>query len=276
MELLAKNGVPLVAAHRGVSGGNVPCNSIAAFKAALAQGADVVELDVSVSRDGKLFCFHPGMEPAHLNRRRFIRLHKAAEVEGYRFVNQDDTPTVERVAYLADVFDCLRGKCLINVDKFWTAPEAITNCIREHGVAEQVIIKTGFHETDLAAVERYAPDLAYMPVLKRSGLREMEALAKRKLNLAGAEVCFRDDGDEVVSDGFIRQLHERGLALWGNAIVYNYKDVIGGEHTDDVAVTGDPDKGWGWYADRGFDIVQTDWCLAAKQYFLTRQTNPRE
>ena len=28
----------------------------------------------------------------------------------------------------------------------------------------------------------------------------------------------------------------------------------------------DPAKGWGWLADRGFDIIQTDWALPLRMY----------
>ena len=40
--------------------------SIAAYKIALTQGADVVEIDVTKSKDGQFYVFHPGMEPAFL------------------------------------------------------------------------------------------------------------------------------------------------------------------------------------------------------------------
>ena len=48
----------ILCAHRGLSSANIPCNTLSAFKAALMAGADMVELDVSISRDGKLFVFH--------------------------------------------------------------------------------------------------------------------------------------------------------------------------------------------------------------------------
>ena len=62
----AELGRPFFAAHRGVCGANVPCNSILAYQIALAQGAEVVEIDVSKSKDGKYFVFHPWMEPQFL------------------------------------------------------------------------------------------------------------------------------------------------------------------------------------------------------------------
>ena len=33
---------PFLAAHRGICGGNIPCNTLAAYKIAVDQGADVV------------------------------------------------------------------------------------------------------------------------------------------------------------------------------------------------------------------------------------------
>lgn len=35
----------LIAAHRGVAGGNIPCNSIPGFKAALNQGFNIIQTD---------------------------------------------------------------------------------------------------------------------------------------------------------------------------------------------------------------------------------------
>ena len=57
----------ILVAHRGVAGGNIPCNTIPSYEIALAQGADMIEIDVDMSADGELFIFHPGMERAHLN-----------------------------------------------------------------------------------------------------------------------------------------------------------------------------------------------------------------
>jgi glycerophosphoryl diester phosphodiesterase len=61
-------GHKIIVAHRGVAGGNIPCNTMAAYEIALKQGADMIEADVSVSADGKLFLFHPMMERAHFGK----------------------------------------------------------------------------------------------------------------------------------------------------------------------------------------------------------------
>ena len=54
----------LVAAHRGVASGNIPCNTLAAFEAALRQGADILETDVILSDEGEMYIFHTKQERA--------------------------------------------------------------------------------------------------------------------------------------------------------------------------------------------------------------------
>ena len=266
MDLIRNGKTPLLAAHRGVTGGNIPCNSEAAFRAAIAQGADIVELDVSLSRSGSLFVFHPGMEPAHLGTRRFLLTRSDRSISALRFRNPDHAKTTQPILTLDDALELLKGHCLVNLDKFWTAPKAIADCVRRHGMEEQVLIKTGAGEGDLKRVEAYASDLPFLAMVREQD-DVSDRLLERKLRFVGIEAIFQTDDAPVVSDEHIARLHQNGLCIWGNPIVYNYKDVIAAGHTDDVAVTGDPATGWGWYRDKGFDIVQTDHLLAAKTYF---------
>jgi len=49
--------MPQVVAHRGASG-LYPEHTLAAYRAAVAQGADALECDVRLTADGELVCFH--------------------------------------------------------------------------------------------------------------------------------------------------------------------------------------------------------------------------
>lgn len=113
---------PLIAAHRGTCGGNIPCNTIEAFDIALKQGAEIIELDLSRSSDGKFFVFHPGMERITLYSPLEIRQMTAAQTELLHPVNPDSTITDYKVSYFDDVLEHLKGRCLINVDKFFYWP----------------------------------------------------------------------------------------------------------------------------------------------------------
>ena len=48
---------PLIVAHRGASY-DAPENTLAAIHAAWAQGADLVEIDVRLTRDGEVILLH--------------------------------------------------------------------------------------------------------------------------------------------------------------------------------------------------------------------------
>lgn len=256
----------LIAAHRGTSGGNIPCNTLQAYEIALRQGADIVEIDVAQSLDGELFVFHPGMEFPHLRSEKPLSALTAEEIRQLRFVNQDGTPTDCRISPLDEVLELLKGRCLVNIDKFWTAMPAITAAVRRHGMEQEVIVKTAADEKWFSMVEEIAPDLPYMPIIKRKD-RCIGGLLRRRLSLLGAEVLFETEEDETASPAYIQRMHEAGLLLWANAIVYDYRAVLSAGHTDDISLTDDPQKGWGWLADRGYDIIQTDWTLPLRLYY---------
>ena len=110
----------LLAAHRGVAGGNIPCNTLTAYQIALDQGADIVETDVAVSNDGQLFTFHPHMEKAHLLSPTLIADMPAADTANLRYANFDNVPTQFGVQTFDETLELLKGKCFLNIDKFWT------------------------------------------------------------------------------------------------------------------------------------------------------------
>ncbi len=261
---------PFLAAHRGVCGANVPCNTIAAYKIALDQGADVVEIDVSKTKDGKYFVFHPGMEPVFLKSQRLLSDMTAEEVEALYLLNQDDVPTSYKIPTLAEVFALLKGKAYINVDKFWTDIKGISEEIRKAGVEKQVIVKTYTDEKSLNEVREYASDFMFVPMVRAKD-NVTDKLIERGVNVIGTEILFDKESDDVISDEYIASMHEKGLLIWANSIVYNEKDVISAYHTDDISLTVSPDKGWGWLVDKKVDFIQTDWLLMLKTYLATRE-----
>ncbi len=261
----AKDRKILIAAHRGINGGNIPCNSIACYRAAVNYGADIVEVDVTASADGELFMLHPGMEKVHFALDCHVPSMKASDVRKIFLANQDLAVTQYPIATFDEMLEELKGKCFINVDKFWDNPELISKRIRAHRMEDQILVKTNPSKDILDKVEAYAPDMQYMS-MTRGGSEVHAEIRRRNINYVGSEVLFATDNEEVCSDEYIAKLHAEGLLVWANAIVYNYKDVIAADHTDDVSVLGDPDHGWGWLAKKRFDIIQTDWLTQCEAY----------
>ena len=125
-----------------------------------------------------------------------------------------------------------------------------------HGMTEQMLVKTAPQDKYLDIVEEFCADMPYMAIVKSEA--EIAAARKRRINYVGTEVLFERDDSPLASEAFIEAQHLQDLLVWCNTIVYDYRRVLSGGHNDDTAVLGDPEYGWGWVADRGFDLIQTD------------------
>ena len=260
----------LITAHRGITGGNIPGNTLAAFDAALLQGADMIELDVSNSIDGELFVFHPGMEPVFLHMEdKLLSDIPAEEIRKLRFLNGDATPTQFGINTFDEALEHLKGRCYINVDKFWNNVDLIVKAIRRHNMMDQIVVKTNPREDVYSYLEQNAPDVNYMVIMREKD-DQTELLQKRNLHYVGAEVLFKTEESEFATEEYIQRMHKAGLLVWVNAIVYNHQAVLAAGHNDDISVVGRMDEGWGWLLGKGYDIIQTDWPMMLKQYISQR------
>ena len=260
----------IVVAHRGSAGGNIPCNTIAAYEIALKQGADMIEADVSCSRDGKLFLFHPGMEHSHLNKLTSLKMKKFSSIQNMKYVNYDNTPTQFGIDGFDDFLEQFKGRCFINIDKFWSNPEKIYEAVKRHGMIEQILVKSKISKSVLSVLENLCPELPFIPIVSEAHPLH-EALKEKNINYLGAEVLFKNDSSFLASDEFIDMMHKDGKLVWVNSIIYDYKEQLSGGHSDDSALTFSEDFAWGWLADKGFDFIQTDWTMMLVDYL--KRTN---
>lgn len=265
-----EKGGPFLAAHRGICTANIPCNTLAAFKIAVDQGADVVEIDITKSKDGEYFVFHPNMERVYLKCGKKIPEMTAEEVKNTPLLNQDEAATHYRVPTLQEVFALLKDKVYINVDKFWTDIKGITEQIRKAGVENQVIVKTPVKEEYLEQVEAYASDLMFCGLAWNKD-EVSEKFLTRNINYIGIEALFTSESDDVISDGYIEWMHRHKLLVWVNSIIYDETANISAGHTDDISLMEDPEKGWGWFLDKNVDFIQTDWLLPLRIYMEKRK-----
>jgi glycerophosphoryl diester phosphodiesterase len=148
---------PRVWAHRGASA-LAPENTLAAFELAKTAGADGIELDVQLDRDGHVVVFHDHDLQRLCDRPGTIDTLSATDRKALR-VRGECVPT------LAEVFDML-GDLEINVElkvaragRAGALAEATANVIRQSRHAEQVLVSS-FDPFTLVQFHRHQPDLA--------------------------------------------------------------------------------------------------------------------
>lgn len=255
----------IIVAHRGACGGNIPCNTLASYEIALKQGADMIEVDVSCSKDGKLFLFHPGMEKAHLNKLIWLKMMPFDKISKLKYVNFDNTKTQFGISSFDDFLEQFKGRCYINIDKFWDNPEKIYKTIKRHNMTDQMLVKSKISDKVISVLENLCPELPFIPIVSESHPMHKE-LMNKNINYIGAEVLFEKDDSPLAGNEFIDMMHNDGKLVWVNSIIYDYCRQLSGGHSDDSALTVSEDFGWGWLADREFDFIQTDWTMMLVDY----------
>ncbi len=268
IELKEEKGL-LVAAHRGTAGGNIPCNTIAAFDIALRDGADILEMDLFKTVDDEIFIFHTGKEPSQLDRHISVENMTSGEIRNLRLVNGDFNETFLGLNTFDEILEQYKGKCIMNLDRCIHILDHVVKKVERHQMKDQILIKSDPSEQSLKRVEAFASTYDYMPVfMEEDSMSPM--IEKMDINYIGAELVFKDETSPIAQDSYIEKMKKAGKLLWVNSLVYDSKVRLAAGHNDDISMTGDPDRGWGWLADKGFDIIQTDWTHHCIQYLAQR------
>ena len=261
----------LIAAHRGRWGANVPTNTCAAFEVALRQGASILEMDIVKSIDGELFIFHTGLEPRFLGKDIDLTKMTAKEIRKLRLINGDGNETDQGVSAFEDVLELTKNRCILNLDRCAEFFGDVAAMVRRHDMENQILMKSAPTKEAIAQIENsQASRCMYIPILKET-TEGWDLVKASKLNLVGAEIVFSREDSPIMEENFVETLHKEGLEAWGNSLVFSYKEPLAAGHNDDVSLMKDPELGWGWLIDHGFDIIQTDWTGDLHQYLMKRQ-----
>lgn len=156
--------VTQVWAHRGASG-YAPENTLPAFALAIEQRADGVELDVQLSRDGKLVVIHDETLGRTTNGTGRVADRTLAELQQLDARNgrKDCPPTT--IPSLDEVLALLAPSSLrINIElKNTEVPypgleKKVIDMVRSHGIADRVVLSS-FSNASVRRLHGFAPDL---------------------------------------------------------------------------------------------------------------------
>jgi glycerophosphoryl diester phosphodiesterase len=145
---------PLIIAHRGASH-DAPENSMAAFRLALAQGADMIELDVRASADHRLVVVH---DPTTAHWEQPARRVADLALPALRVFDLGDG---ERIPLLDDVCAWAAAtQVRLNIELKVAGFEAATIAlVRHYNLVERVVVSS-FLTHVLVALHAQAPDIA--------------------------------------------------------------------------------------------------------------------
>jgi glycerophosphoryl diester phosphodiesterase len=148
-------------AHRGASG-HAPENTLAALRLAVAMGADMVEVDVQLSRDGQPVLIHDETLDRTTSGTGPVAGQTMAELSGLDAGSWLDPKwRDEKLPALAEVLDRLGQRVLWNIElKDGASPEledAVLKEIARAGCAERCLLTSFDHRRVLGLARRQAP-----------------------------------------------------------------------------------------------------------------------
>lgn len=230
---------PWVIAHRGAAA-LAPENTLAAFKAAMAVGADAVELDVHLSRDGKLIVMHDETVARTTDGRGAIAELSGAEIRRLDAGGWFDASYAgERVPYLEEVL-ALDAHPVIELkygsERYPRIEEAVVYALQEAGRMQDAVVISG-NPSPLAALRRLAPELPTLS-FPAGTLRPDFDLA----GLGRTDVLFAPPRPGL--EAMVREATRHGLSVmgttlgvgggWDEYLVGQIRAGVAGVFTDDV------------------------------------------
>ncbi len=155
---------PLIIAHRGACS-YAPENTMAAFRLALEQGADGIELDAKLSKDGVVVVIHDQTVDRTTNGSGKVANLTFAELQkldaGIQFAPRYSR---EKIPSLKQVLDELGDQLLINIELTSYAspgddlPEKVAGLVKKSGTSQNIIFSS-FHPSILWRIHKLMPDV---------------------------------------------------------------------------------------------------------------------
>lgn len=249
----------VVISHRG-DWRNYPENSIPAIESVIRMGADMMELDVKMTKDSVLVLMHDKTIDRMTNGKGLVSDITYDSLMTFNMKRAHNVATDSiKVPTLREALLCCKDRILVNVDHAYPYYKEIVELANELGVTGQVLMK-GKSNIDKVNEDmaKHENNLLYMPIIdinKPKGKALFAEYQERGVVPMAYEVCWQYPGEEL--DNCIATILETGSKAWVNTL---WPSLCGGVGNDDDAAldAADPADVYGQYLDKGFTMIQTD------------------
>ncbi|PJJ77588.1 glycerophosphoryl diester phosphodiesterase [Sediminihabitans luteus] len=214
--MLLHPGRPSVVGHRGASA-DAPQNTLAAFRLALAEGADGIETDLRLTADGAPAVIHDARVDATTDGRGLVADLTLAQVRALdagtsfdaRFAGQR-VPTLDDLVTL--LADHPTTELLLELKGVWAASEVapVVRALQDADVAGRVVVK-GFRRETVEAVRTAAPGVRRGLLVEHPTPDLLDACARLDVWTCNPAVAL------VAADpGLVAALHDAGhhVMVW--------------------------------------------------------------
>lgn len=245
-----------------------PENSIAAIQSSIRLGADVVELDIQKTKDGKLILMHDHTLDRTTTGKGKVSEWTLDSIRTLYLKNGASLRTKHRVPTLEEALLTAKGQVMVNLDKAYPIFDEIFPILEKTGTVDQIIMKGSKPVAQVKKdLGKYLDRILYMPIVNLDSpgaLQQIEDFMK-EIRPVAFELLFKSDTNQVPKQ--VKSLLEGKSKIWYNTLW----DTMAGGHDDDMSLE-DPDEGYGYLIDElGATIIQTDRTAYLLEYLQARK-----
>lgn len=245
----------LVIAHRS-DWRNFPENSLEAMESAINMGVDMIEIDVAKTKDNQLIIMHDRTLDRTTTGSGLVADKTLEEIKQLHLKNGIDIATKYKIPTLEEVLLSCKGKILINLDKTYEFFDQAFELAKQTGTTHQIVMK-GYDITVDKVIADFGVKLdtiTFMPIInldKQANPLTIIDDFQTKLKVKAFEIVFSKENPEVLNQ--FSAIKSKGSRVWVNSLWGE----LCANHEDNLAVN-NPDAIYGWYINKGVNMIQTD------------------
>lgn len=260
-----------VAAHRA-DYVFAPENSIQALENAIYFGADLIETDVRLTKDGHVIMMHDYTVDRMTNGTGRVSNLTLEEIKALRLKNNWGGATDYQVPTLEEFIQVAKGKVCLYLDKAgYDLPgheeghlvKELLKILKKHDVLEESVFVLNWpYEKAKRIFGEDLEKVIYCPVIEDK-IPDLETYVNEYIEKL-SPVAFQFRFDSLKTRTY--QLLPKVLASGSKAFVAATWDTHTANHSDRVSIFKRPSEGWGWLIAQGFNILETNYARDLIRY----------
>ena len=253
-----------------------PENSIQALENAIFFGADFVETDVRLTKDGHIVIMHDYTVDRTTNGAGYVSSLTLEEIKNLKLKTNWGGATNYQVPTLEEYIQATKGKVGLYLDKAGydlqghdegQLVKELLKILRKHSVLEETIFVLDWPYEKAKRI--FGEDLnkvIYCPVVDDK-IPHLEAYVNEYIEkLSPIAFQFRFKSLDTKTYHLLPKILNSGA----KAFVAATWDEHTANHSDKVSIFEHPDKGWGWLVEQGFCILETNYSKDLIQYLKAK------
>ena len=199
-------------AHRGASA-HFPENTLLAFRRAIEQGVDMLEIDVHSTADSHLVVIHDLTLERTTNGLGKVNEHRLEDLRGLDAGSGEKIPLFEEVIHLAreaQVRLCVEIKGIVGEDEV-ALPEAIIRTLEANNFLNHSVLTSFSRRALLRAKAIHAEVSTLLDPSPQDGSLTPRQICAQALQAGANGVCY---DFQLLTPAILRECQLTGLALW--------------------------------------------------------------